>query len=57
MIKSFLEEKIPFAIVFTKCDKSNQKERNKCQKLFKDELNKLMKTLPIIFSVDNIHGK
>lgn len=57
MIKSFLEEWIQFSIVFTKCDKSNQKERSKNQKLFKSELDKIMENLPIMFYVDNLHWK
>lgn len=57
MIKSFEEEWIKFALVFTKLDKSNQKERSKNQKLFKEELKKIIDYSPISFQVDNIHWK
>jgi GTP-binding protein EngB required for normal cell division len=41
MIKSFLDENIDFALVFTKFDKCNQKNRSKNIKDFDSELVKL----------------
>jgi len=57
MISCFLEEKIPFNLIFTKIDKSNQKDRSKNQKLFHQELEKIMKDFPVEFYVDNVHWK
>lgn len=57
MIQCFLDENIDFSIVFTKLDKCNQKERNKNQKLFKDEIKKIWINKIDYLSVDNIHWK
>lgn len=57
MMKCFLEESIDFVLVFTKLDKSSQKERSKNQKLFNEELKKIGLDSPILFNVDNVHGK
>lgn len=55
MISCFIEERIPFMLIFTKIDKSNQKDRSKNQKLFHQELEKIMKDSPVEFYVDNVH--
>ena len=57
MIKCFMEEWIDFSIIFTKLDKSNQKDRSKNQKLFNEEMKKIWLNLYKNFSVDNIHWK
>lgn len=57
MTKCFLEEWIKFSFIFTKIDKSNQKERNKNLKSFNEELFKLWIEAPSEFFVDNIHWK
>jgi GTP-binding protein len=57
MIKCFMEEWIDFSIVFTKLDKSNQKDRSKNQKLFNEEMKKIWLNSYKNFSVDNIHWK
>lgn len=57
MIKCFMEDSINFSIVFTKSDKCNQKERNKNQKLFNEEMEKIWLKNYIKFVVDNIHWK
>ena len=40
MMKCFIEENVDFALIFTKLDKCNQKDRSKNQKLFQEELDK-----------------
>ena len=57
MISCFIEEWIPFMLIFTKIDKSNQKDRSKNQKLFHQELEKIMKDSPVEFYVDNVHWR
>lgn len=57
MIECFIEEWIDFSIVFTKLDKSNQKERTKNQKLFNEEMKKIWLNSYKNFAVDNIHWK
>ena len=57
MIKCFMGEWIGFSIVFTKLDKCNQKDRNKNQKLFDEEMKKIWLNSYKNFSVDNIHWK
>ncbi|MDR0860374.1 MAG: ribosome biogenesis GTP-binding protein YihA/YsxC [Candidatus Peribacteria bacterium] len=57
MLGSFVAERIDFAIIFTKIDKSTQKERSKNFKLFTKELSKITRIPPLFFSVDNISGK
>ncbi len=57
MIKCFMEDWIKFSIVFTKMDKCNQKERNKNQKLFDEEMKKIWLIKYKKFVVDNIHWK
>lgn len=57
MIKCFIEEWIDFCIVFTKLDKCNQKNYNKNQKLFNEEMKKIWLNLYKKFYVDNIHWK
>ena len=57
MIKCFMGEWIGFSIVFTKLDKCNQKDRNKNQKLFDEEIKKIWLNSYKNFSVDNIHWK
>ena len=57
MIKCFMREWIGFSIVFTKLDKCNQKDRNKNQKLFDEEIKKIWLNSYKNFSVDNIHWK
>lgn len=57
MIKCFMEDWIKFSIVFTKSDKCNQKERNKNQKLFGEEMKKIWLIKYEKFVVDNIHWK
>ena len=57
MIKCFMEEWINFSIIFTKLDKCNQKDRNKNQKLFDEEMKKIWLNSYKNFSVDNIHWK
>ena len=57
MIKCFMGEWIGFSIVFSKLDKCNQKDRNKNQKLFDEEMKKIWLNSYKNFSVDNIHWK
>ena len=57
MIKCFLDEGIDFTLIFTKIDKSNQKERNQNQKLFNESFKKLWISSLKMFYVDNVHGK
>ena len=57
MIKCFIEEWIEFSIIFTKIDKCNQKDRNKNQRLFDEEMKKIWLKIYRNFSVDNIHWK
>jgi GTP-binding protein EngB required for normal cell division len=57
MIECFIEEWIKFSIVFTKIDKCKQKDRNKHQKLFNEEMKKIWLTEYEKFVVDNIHWK
>jgi GTP-binding protein len=57
MIQSFMEERLPFSLVFTKIDKASQKEFSKNQKLFKQELQRIAADFSIppllLFSVSN----
>jgi len=57
MIKCFVEEWIDFSIVFTKLDKSNQKERSKNQKLFNEKMKEIWLSSYKNFAVDNIYWK
>ena len=55
MMKCFIEENIDFALIFTKLDKCNQKDRSKNQKLFQEEMKKNGIKSVEKFFVDNIH--
>lgn len=57
MMQCFLDENIDFAIIFTKLDKCNQKDRSKNQKLFNEEMKKNWFNPVETFFVDNIHWK
>ena len=57
MMQCFIDENIDFAIIFTKLDKCNQKDRSKNQKIFKEEMKKIWLNSIESFSVDNIHWK
>ena len=57
MMQCFIDENIDFAIIFTKFDKCNQKDRSKNQKIFKEEMKKIWLNSIESFSVDNIHWK
>ena len=57
MIKCFTEEWINFSIIFTKLDKCNQKDRNKNQKLFNEEIKKIWLNSYKKFFVNNINWK
>ena len=57
MMQCFLDENIDFAIIFTKLDKCNQKDRSKNQKIFKEEMKKIGLDWVETFFVDNIHWK
>ena len=57
MIKCFVEEWIDFSIVFTKLDKSNQKDRSKNQKLFNEKMKEIWLNSYKNFAVDNVHWK
>ena len=57
MMKCFIEENIDFALIFTKLDKCNQKDRSKNQKLFQEEMKKNDIKAVEKFFVDNIHWK
>lgn len=57
MMKCFVDECVDFAIVFTKIDKCNQKDRSKNQKLFKEKLKENGLENIESFFVDNMHGK
>lgn len=57
MIKCFTEEWINFSIIFTKLDKCNQKDRNKNQKLFNEEIKKIWLKSYKKFFVNNINWK
>ena len=57
MMKCFIEENIDFALIFTKLDKCNQKDRSKNQKLFQEEMKKNGIKSVEKFFVDNIHWK
>jgi len=57
MIQCFIDSNINFSIVFTKLDKCNQKERNKNQKLFNEQIQKIWINNIEYFQVDNIHWK
>jgi len=57
MMKCFIEENIDFALIFTKLDKCNQKDRSKNQKLFQEEMKKNGIKAVEKFFVDNIHWK
>ena len=57
MMQCFVEENIDFAVIFTKLDKCNQKDRSRNKKLFAENLEKSwLKDVDMLF-VDNIHGK
>lgn len=57
MMQCFLDENIDFAIIFTKLDKCNQKDRSKNQKIFKEEMKKIGLDWVETFFVDNVHWK
>ena len=57
MMQCFIDENIDFAIIFTKLDKCNQKDRSKNQKIFNEEMKKIWLNSIESFSVDNIHWK
>lgn len=57
MMQCFIDENIDFAIIFTKLDKCNQKDRSKNQKIFKEEMKKIWLDSIETFSVDNVHGR
>jgi GTP-binding protein len=57
MIRSFVEEQIAFSLVFTKNDKGSQKDRSKYLKLFKQKLQEITSTPPLLFFVSNLSGK
>ena len=57
MMQCFIDENIDFAIIFTKLDKCNQKDRSKNQKIFKEEMKKIWLDSIESFFVDNIHWK
>lgn len=57
MIESFLEENVNFSLVFTKTDKGSQKDRGKYLREFKQILQKLSITPPLLFFVSNTSGK
>ncbi|MDR0369234.1 MAG: hypothetical protein LBH96_01520 [Candidatus Peribacteria bacterium] len=53
MIENFVVEEVNFALVFTKIDKGSQKNRSMYLKLFKQELQKITSTPPLLFFVAN----
>jgi GTP-binding protein len=53
MLQTLTDERIDFAIIFTKIDKASQKERAKNLKLFKQEMSKITSSPPPLFFVDN----
>ena len=57
MMQCFLDENIDFALIFTKLDKCNQKDRSKNQKLFKEKMKEIWLNSVKSFYVDNIHWK
>ena len=57
MMLCFVEENIDFAVIFTKLDKCNQKDRSRNKKLFAENLEKSWLKDVDMFFVDNIHGK
>lgn len=57
MMQCFLAENIGFALIFTKLDKCNQKDRSKNQKLFKEKMKEIWLNSVKSFYVDNIHWK
>ena len=57
MMKCFKEEKVDFALIFTKLDKCNQKNRSKNQKLFEEKMKNNGIDMVEKFFVDNIHWK
>ena len=57
MINRLVDERINFAIVFTKIDKGSQKERSKYLKEFQQQIKKITTTLPDLFFVTNTSGK
>ena len=57
MMQCFIDENVDFAIIFTKLDKCNQKDRSKNQKIFKEEMKKIWLDFIESFFVDNIHWK
>ena len=57
MMQCFLSENIDFALIFTKLDKCNQKDRSKNQKLFNEKMKEIWLNSVKSFYVDNIHWK
>ena len=57
MMQCFLAENIDFALIFTKLDKCNQKDRSKNQKLFNEKMKEIWLNSVKSFYVDNIHWK
>lgn len=57
MMQCFLSENINFALIFTKLDKCNQKDRSKNQKLFNEKMKEIWLNSVKGFYVDNIHWK
>lgn len=57
MMECFVEENIDFALIFTKLDKCNQKDRSKNQRLFMENFEKFWLNGIKMFFVDNIRGK
>ena len=57
MMQCFLSENINFALIFTKLDKCNQKDRSKNQKLFNEKMKETWLNSVKSFYVDNIHWK
>lgn len=56
-IEWLVYHKIPFEIIVTKTDKTNQKNLHKHMTLFKKEINKIIIDQPNIFYVSNTKGK
>ena len=61
MIESFMEEGLPFSLVFTKIDKASQKVRHKITEDFARRLQKISEDFsvpaPLLFFVSNVSGK
>ena len=57
MMQCFLSENIDFALIFTKLDKCNQKDRSKNQKLFNEKMKEIWLNSVKSFYVDNVHWK